>query len=185
MKVARYVFWGVVFFWWALDFYVLALRKNGYHKIIERKSKYIIIGLILTGVLLAVAPESFRTTWRNRDFGVMQLIGTAVLSIGVMVRFTAIRTLGKHFTPDIGVVEHEKKLITRGLYSKIRHPSYTGEIIAFLGLAIAFQHFPSSFFIFAFPTIAFIFRAIVEEKKLLEELGEIYLEYRKRTRMFI
>lgn len=185
MEVARYVFWGVVFFWWALDFYVLVLRKNGYHKIIERKSKYIIIGLILTGVLLAVAPESFRTTWRNRDFGVTQLIGTAVLSIGVLMRFIAIRTLGKHFTPDIGVVEQERKLITRGLYSKIRHPSYTGEIIAFLGLAIVFQHFPSSFFIFAFPTIAFIFRAIVEEKKLLEELGEIYLEYRKRTRMFI
>lgn len=180
----RLVFWLTVIFWWAIDFYVLVLRKNGYHKILEKKSKFVITFLIFLGVFLAIYPSDFRTIWKTREFGAFQIAGSIVLTIGVFLRFFSIMTLGKHFTPDIGVLE-DKKLVTRGLYSKIRHPSYTGEIIAFLGLALVFQHIPSSLFIFIFPTIAFVYRAIVEEKKLIEEFGEEYLEYKKRTRMFI
>lgn len=180
----RLVFWLTVIFWWVIDFYVLVLRKNGYHKILERKSKFIITFLIFLGVFLAIYPSNFRMIWRTREFGTFQIAGSIVLTIGVFLRFFSIMTLGKHFTPDIGVLE-DKKLVTKGLYSKIRHPSYTGEIIAFLGLALVFQHIPSSIFIFVFPTIAFVYRAIVEEKKLIEEFGEEYLEYKKRTRMFI
>lgn len=180
----RLVFWLTVIFWWVIDFYVLVLRKNGYHKILERKSKFIITFLIFLGVFLAVYPLNFRMIWQTREFGTFQIAGSIVLTIGVFLRFFSIMTLGKHFTPDIGVLE-DKKLVTKGLYSKIRHPSYTGEIIAFLGLALVFQHIPSSIFIFVFPTIAFVYRAIVEEKKLIEEFGEEYLEYKKRTRMFI
>lgn len=180
----RTVFWLTVIFWWAIDFYVIVLKKNGYHKILEKKSKFIITFLILLGVFLAIYPSDFRIMWKTREFGIFQIVGSIVLTIGVCLRFVSIMTLGKHFTPDIGVLE-DKKLVTKGLYSKIRHPSYTGEIIAFLGLAIVFQYVPSSLFIFIFPTIAFVYRAIVEEKKLIEEFGEEYLEYRKRTRMFI
>lgn len=184
MGVARFLFWAIVFFWWGIDLYVLVLKRNSYYKVLERKSKFIITALIFIGVFLAVSPESFREVWRTREFGPFQLFGTIVLAIGVLVRFAAILTLGRHFTPDIGVVEGGR-IVTKGLYKYVRHPSYTGEIIAFLGLAIVFQHFPSSLFIFVFPTIAFIYRALVEEKRLIEEFGNEYLEYRRRTRMFI
>jgi protein-S-isoprenylcysteine O-methyltransferase Ste14 len=50
---------------------------------------------------------------------------------------------------------------------------------------MVFWHFPASIFITLFPMAAFIYRAIVEEKMLLEEFGREYEEYRKRTRMFI
>lgn len=180
----RTVFWLTVVFWWILDFYVIVLKRSGYYKVLERKSKFIIIFLILLGVFLAIYPESFRSVWRTREFGLFQIVGSVVLMIGVGVRFVSVLTLGKHFTPDIGVLQ-DRRLVTKGLYSKVRHPSYTGEIIAFLGLAIIFQHFPSSIFIFVFPAAAFVYRAFVEEKKLIEEFGEEYLEYRKRTRMFI
>ncbi|MEN3042798.1 MAG: isoprenylcysteine carboxylmethyltransferase family protein [Fervidobacterium sp.] len=180
----RAIFWVVVTFWWAIDFYVLVLKKNGYHKILERGSKFIMTFLIFLGVILAIAPSGFRESWKAREFGIFQIIGTIILAIGVIIRLLSIMTLGKHFTPDIGIVK-DKKLVTNGLYSKIRHPSYTGEIVAFLGLALIFQHIPSSIFVFAFPAIAFVYRAFLEEKKLIEEFGEEYLQYRKRTRMFI
>ncbi|MCX7653939.1 MAG: isoprenylcysteine carboxylmethyltransferase family protein [Fervidobacterium sp.] len=180
----RAVFWVVVILWWSIDFYVLVLKKNGYHKILERKSKFIITFLIFLGIILALIPSDFRESWKTREFGIFQVIGTIILAIGVVIRFLSIMTLGRHFTPDIGIVE-DKKLVTNGLYSKIRHPSYTGEIVAFLGLALVFQHIPSSIFVFVFPAIAFVYRAFLEEKKLIEEFGEEYLQYRKRTRMFI
>jgi len=93
-------------------------------------------------------------------------------------------TLGEYFAPDI-VVKSDKKLIQKGLYKKIRHPSYTGEIIAFLGLAIVFQHIPASIYISVLPTLAFVYRAFVEEQKLVQEFGDEFIEYKKRTRMFI
>ncbi|MDI6846148.1 MAG: isoprenylcysteine carboxylmethyltransferase family protein [Candidatus Saccharicenans sp.] len=180
----RKVFWTITFFWWAMDFYLLVLKRKGGHRISERKSKFIMMMLIFAGVLLAIVPESFRAVWRTRPFGLWQVAGTFILASGVLLRFLSVLHLGKHFAPDIGF-RHDRELVTTGLYRWSRHPSYTGEIIAFIGLGIIFQHFPASLFIVLFPAAAFIYRAIVEEKLLIEEFGQEYLEYRKKTRMFV
>ncbi|MCS7298375.1 MAG: isoprenylcysteine carboxylmethyltransferase family protein [Spirochaetia bacterium] len=184
LTIGRILFWLFVVLWWVLDIYVLFVKKNFYSKVLDRKSRLVVIFLILTGVILAIAPEDFRATWRSREFGLFQLIGTFVIMTGVLVRLSAIITLGKHFTPDIGV-SNERKIVKKGLYKWIRHPSYTGEIIAFIGVGIVFQHIPSSIFIVLFPTIAFIYRAMVEEKALIKEFGDEYIQYMKETRMFI
>lgn len=180
----QYVFWITMFFWWAMDFYVLTIKRNEYSKILDRKSKLIVTVLIFGGVILAIAPEHFRAVWRTRAFGLFQIAGTIVVIAGVMLRLTAILTLGRYFSPDIAITP-DRKLVRKGLYRKIRHPSYTGEIISFIGLAILFQHFPSSLFISLLPTLAFVYRAIIEEQKLLEEFGEEFMEHKKNTRMFI
>jgi protein-S-isoprenylcysteine O-methyltransferase Ste14 len=180
----RYVFWSIVFFWWVMDFYVLVLKRNSYSKILDKQSKYVLTAFILTGVLLAILPEDFRAVWRVREFGPLQCAGTMVLAMGITIRLTAILTLGDCFAPDI-VVSSDKRLVQKGLYKRIRHPSYTGEIVAFIGLGIVFQHIPSSIFVSLLPTLGFVYRAIMEERKLAEEFGEQFLGYKKRTRMFI
>ncbi|MEN3008929.1 isoprenylcysteine carboxylmethyltransferase family protein [Pseudothermotoga sp.] len=131
-------FWLIVFAWWFMDFYVLVLKRKEYYKVLDKKGKFIMIVLISLGVILAVFPESFRTAWRSREFGFYQILGTIVLGFGVTIRFIAILTLGKNFVADIAVVRG-RKLVYKGIYKYIRHPSYTGEIVSFLGLAIVFQ----------------------------------------------
>lgn len=180
----RHIFWAIVFAWWSLDFYLLVFKRNHEQKVAEKKSKFIVTILIFIGVGLALIPEDFRAVWRQREFGIFQIIGTFILLTGVTIRFISVLTLGKHFARDLGV-HREKELVTTGLYSRIRHPSYTGEIISFLGVGLVFQHFPASLFITIFPVVAFIYRAIVEEKMLLEEFGSEYEKYRKkRTCLF-
>lgn len=180
----RNFFWGLVFFWWAMDFYLLIFKRNHEQKVAERKSKFIVTLLIFIGLLLAIVPEDFRATWRHREFGLAQIIGSFILLVGIIIRLLSVLTLGKHFARDIGV-HREKELITSGLYARIRHPGYTGEIISFLGVGVVFWHFPASLFVTLLPLVAFLYRAIVEEKVMLEEFGQEYEEYRKRTRMFI
>jgi protein-S-isoprenylcysteine O-methyltransferase Ste14 len=180
----RIVFWLICFFWWGMDFYFLVLKRNAAHRVAERKSKFIMTILIFTGVFLAVLPEDFRSVWRTRPFGLCQIMGTVILASGVALRFLSVLTLGKYFTRDIGIPV-EKRLVTDGLYRRIRHPSYTGEIISFLGVGVVFQHMPASLFIALLPITAFIYRALVEEKILLQEFGQSYAEYKKKTRMFI
>ncbi len=180
----RYFFWGLVFFWWLMDFYLVVFKRNHEQKVTEKKSKFVVILLIFAGVLLALVPEGFRLTWRNREFGLIQAAGTFIILAGVTIRLISVLTLGKHFARDLGV-HREKELITDGLYSRIRHPGYLGEIVSFLGVGVVFWHFPASLFITIFPLVAFVYRALVEEKVLLKEFGREYEEYRKRTRMFI
>ncbi len=164
--------------------YLLVFKRNHEQKVAEKKSKFIVALLVFAGLLLALVPESFRATWRHRAFGPAQIIGTFILLAGLAIRLLSVLTLGKHFARDLGV-HKEKELITSGLYGRVRHPSYTGEIIAFLGIGVVFWHVPASLFITLLPAAAFIYRAAVEEKMLLEEFGQEYQEYRKRTRMFI
>ncbi len=45
----RYFFWGLVFFWWTMDFYLLVFKRNNEQKVAERKSKFIVTLLIFAG----------------------------------------------------------------------------------------------------------------------------------------
>ncbi|OIP61128.1 MAG: hypothetical protein AUK29_10630 [Nitrospirae bacterium CG2_30_53_67] len=78
-------------------------------------------------------------------------------------------------------ITEKHQLVTHGIYSVIRHPSYTGLILGFLGLLIFLQ---STFGILAFIFLAlplYLYRITIEERALLEAFGEQYVIYRKNT----
>ena len=60
--------------------------------------------------------------------------GVVLFVAGLLLRWWAIIVLGRFFTVDVSIAEgHE--LIESGPYRFIRHPSYTGALLAFLGFA--------------------------------------------------
>jgi protein-S-isoprenylcysteine O-methyltransferase Ste14 len=77
------------------------------------------------------------------------------------------------------------KLMTNGIYSKIRHPQYTGLFIIIFGEGIV--HWPTMVSVAAFPIIivAYTLLAKKEERQMLEKFGDEYREYRERVPMFI
>ncbi|KAI0360702.1 ICMT-domain-containing protein [Trametes cingulata] len=60
------------------------------------------------------------------------MLGVAVALVGGAVRAWAYRTLGRFFTWQLAV-KSDHKLVTEGPYAWVRHPSYTGFIMAPLG----------------------------------------------------
>jgi len=80
---------------------------------------------------------------------------------------------------------NENRLVTDGLYSLVRHPQYTGLFIALFGEGIV--HWPTVFSVALLPLIvlAYYLLARSEERKVEEEFGDEYREYRKRVPMFI
>jgi protein-S-isoprenylcysteine O-methyltransferase Ste14 len=64
------------------------------------------------------------------------MIATGFIVFGTFVRLTCYKTLGESFTYEI-TVRKNHKLITRGLYSWVRHPSYSGLIVIDVGLALS------------------------------------------------
>jgi protein-S-isoprenylcysteine O-methyltransferase Ste14 len=104
--------------------------------------------------------------------------------IGYLIAFFGISLFAKGWK-QIYEARKEKKLVTDGLYKIVRHPQYTGLFIALFGEGVV--HWPTFFSIAMLPVIIFIYYRLAkrEEKKVIEEFGQEYLEYQKEVPMFI
>lgn len=77
----------------------------------------------------------------------------------------------------------EGQLVTDGLYGVVRHPQYTGIMIAVFGQIV---HWPTIITLALFPVIVLIYVRLSrkEEKKLIEQFGDEYVAYKQRVAMF-
>ena len=107
----------------------------------------------------------------------LALIGAVICALGVGYAIWARIHLGRNWSPIPNVKEgHE--LITSGPYKLVRHPIYTGIIVAALGTGFAI---PVWFLIFFIMTIVFVWRVKVEEALMTKQFPNQYPEYKKRT----
>lgn len=111
-------------------------------------------------------------------------VGIFLIILGLIIRWTAILTLKKYFTVNVTIFENHQ-IVKKGIYKFIRHPGYAGSLLSFLGLGVSFSNWLSTVVIFIPILAAFIYRIRVEEKALLEALGEEYLNYSKVTKRLI
>ena len=106
--------------------------------------------------------------------------GFAVCVTGVVIRWISIFQLDREFTVDVAI-SHGHVLKTSGIYKWIRHPAYLGLLLIVSGLAMVMNTLPSVLIVIIPIFIAIIYRIEVEEKALLNEFGEQYKEYSKKT----
>jgi protein-S-isoprenylcysteine O-methyltransferase len=114
-------------------------------------------------------------------------IGLGLLLAGLALRLTAILTLRRFFTTRV-TIHHEHELIRHGVYRRVRHPSYTGLLMAFLGMGLAFVAYGCwlSFFALLAPVLAALgYRISVEERAMREAFGAAYVEYCRRTNRLV
>jgi protein-S-isoprenylcysteine O-methyltransferase Ste14 len=75
-------------------------------------------------------------------------------------------------------------IVTTGIYHYMRHPQYTGIFLFTFGWIL---HYPSFITLLLWPIliVAYVWLAKQEEKQAIEEFGEDYMRYTKRTKRFI
>ena len=110
--------------------------------------------------------------------------GIFLMLLGVLVRQWAIAVLGRFFSTSVRIVE-DHRVVEKGPYRLVRHPSYTGLLVTFIGIALAVQSWAALIVLLGFFTVSFGYRIRVEEKTLLSELGDSYASYMKRTKRLI
>jgi len=76
-------------------------------------------------------------------------------------------------------------VIRSGIYRHVRHPSYSGLLLAFVGLGLAFGNWVSLAVMLGPIVAALLYRIHIEEIVLLEALGREYAEYCKATRRLV
>jgi protein-S-isoprenylcysteine O-methyltransferase Ste14 len=106
--------------------------------------------------------------------------GIVVWLTGAFFRFYCMRILGKFFTYDVAISTGQS-LIDHGPYRWIRHPSYSGSLVAYVGFGMTLANWLAIFLPALCLGIAYTYRIRVEEQALLQGLGTPYQDYMRRT----
>lgn len=144
--------------------------------------------LVWVGIMLSVAAGVYVAGyWPGAAllFGhLFALAGVFLFVAGVALRWWAIITLGRFFTVDV-VVENDHEVVERGPFRVVRHPSYAGVLLAFVGFALTLRNWLALFIILVPIFGVFMHRMKVEEQALSRALGARYTDYMKRTKRLV
>jgi len=81
-------------------------------------------------------------------------------------------------------VKEGHELIQKGPYAVVRHPIYSGLMLATLGTAIAYGEL-SGFIGFAMVVVAWGYKSRLEEDAMAEQFGAQYQKYRSRVKALV
>jgi protein-S-isoprenylcysteine O-methyltransferase Ste14 len=112
------------------------------------------------------------------------VIGSILALTGLIIRVTSILQLKQQFTYTVTKIENHE-LIETGLYKIIRHPGYLGQLIIFLGISTCLSNWLSILLMIIPVFLGYLNRINVEEKFMVEQMGQKYLDYQKRTKRLI
>ena len=149
----------------------------------SRMSQLAIILLALTPFF--IADKRFGILHRHffPDPLAVQYLGILLMLLGCGFAVWARVTLGSNWSGTVTVKENHT-LITRGPYAWVRHPIYTGILLALLGTAVVLGTFLSTLEV-AVVALALWLKLRTEEQFMLETFGEQYTAYRQRVKALI
>jgi len=158
-------------------------RKSHVTTSSDKGSLWGLYGLITLGYALSFAigaTKLGRIYYWNTFFAV----GMGLIVTGFLIRIHSILTLKQYFTYSVAKLDNHP-LVETGLYQFIRHPGYLGQILIFIGISISLSNWLSILAMTIPVAIGYSYRIKVEERFMLEQLGEDYLNYQERTKRLI
>jgi len=114
---------------------------------------------------------------------VIAVAGSAVTLVGLGYAICARLHLGKNWSGQ-PMIRMDHTLVRTGPYRIVRNPIYTGILVAFAGTAVVIGEFWALMTIFIV-LVVFFAKIRMEEKFLLEEFGEQYIQYKKEVKALI
>ena len=151
----------------------------------DKGSWVILVGTIGLGFILwALLPDDVPAAANTRASVFLFWVGIALVYAGLALRLYAIKVLGRYFTTSVAVAASQQ-VVEDGPYRLIRHPSYTGLLIMFLGFGLSSANWLSLLALIGCVLIGISYRIHVEERVLQEHLGQRYQEYMRRTKRLI
>lgn len=147
----------------------------------DRGSFRLLWQVSLGGLVLALVLKEVR--WLPMDWGGLYRHTAAVLlfAAGIAIRLWAIISLGRFFNTRVALRD-QHRLIRSGPYRWVRHPSYTGLLLAFAGAGMAMGDWLASATLIVPAALALRFRIQVEEHALATHFKHDYRGYSKRTK---
>jgi len=179
------IFLIIYLVWFIVEFMINRLNRSKQQDQ-QNKDKY---SLLLIWIAIFVTIFSSIHVSSNYRFPILDniyigYIGLIIIIIGIFFRVIIIKSLGEYFTVDV-TIKSNHKLKKDGFYKFLRHPLYFVSLITFIGFGISLNNWISLIITFILITSTFIYRIKVEEKALIQQFENEYLEYKKSTKGLI
>jgi len=145
----------------------------------------VLLGGMWIALFLAF-PLAFVRAWSFPQRAQLPLFvaGLLFIVLGSLLRRYCFRALGEFFTGDVRARE-DQPVICTGPYQWVRHPSYTAGMMMFIGIGLALGSWVSFLLLTVGSIATYGYRVAIEERILLQTLGEPYASYMKGRRRFI
>jgi protein-S-isoprenylcysteine O-methyltransferase Ste14 len=184
-RPAAFLYWGLSAVWIAVElvFYVRTLLRKG-AQLRDQGSFVVALSSIFVGFVLSITLAlAFPGAAVREGRAAVFAAGLAIMALGMALRFSAMLVLGRFFTVVV-MVGGDQYVVDTGPYRWIRHPSYTGGLLAITGALVATTNWVE--LVGVLPMIAgVLYRMSVEERALSDHLGEAYRSYARRTKRLL
>lgn len=146
------------------------------------RSLWLLWSVIALSIFCAIQVAETRPT--PNFLYALVLLGAILFALGIVLRWWAIIQLGRFFTVDVAIAQ-DHHVVDSGPYRFVRHPSYSGALVAFIGFGLTMQSWPALLVLLVPIACAFAYRINVEERALADALGESYRAYCRRTKRLV
>lgn len=170
--------------WLFLDLLTVFTKFDRKAKSADRGSLWFVVVVLWVSNTIGVNMAYFGVGEFGSVTPYVQLAGFGIMFFGIAVRSIAIVQLGRLHMPVVAI-QADHPLMDKGLYSLVRHPSYLGATLVFLGFGLALGSGPATGVVLAGALLSYGYRIHVEEQALMQGLGDRYREYARRTKRFI
>lgn len=168
--------WMAFALYFTVRYRPVQIKRDGGFNIFSLERVYLLLGMLL--VFFPRTHLSFLATPFHQS-GAVALAGLCLTIAGLAFAAWARDVLGRYWSGRMIVQQHHQ-LITDGPYAYIRHPLYTGLLVAMTGTVLIAGDV-GSLLGFFFAIGFFALKAHREERILETEFGAVYANYRAHT----
>jgi protein-S-isoprenylcysteine O-methyltransferase Ste14 len=146
----------------------------------DRSNRWVFIPFMVIGLLSGFVPAyTDRVGFWTLDGDSLRWLGVVLFALGGTLRIWPVFVLGRRFS-GLVAIQPGHTLVTSGIYSVVRNPSYLGMLVMLLGWSFAFRS--TLGILLAILMIApLIARISAEERLLRSQFGTEYDAYCART----
>jgi protein-S-isoprenylcysteine O-methyltransferase Ste14 len=173
--------WAAFVIYWLLA----AFRQNRVQKREPAAGRFVHILFMIGGFALLFSPDPRFGSLNQRFLPLspfLDLASILLTAAGVAFAIWARAHLGRYWSAQV-TIRQEHRLIRTGPYKFIRHPIYTGMLLALLGTVLAVGEY-RAILGFAIILLGFIKKARKEELFLQTQFGAGFDEHKRQTGFF-
>ncbi len=146
------------------------------------RGEWYVVAQAVLMLLVALAPWSDRGAWTGPGSMAAIVTGIALAVAGTVFAGAGLAALGRNLTP-FPRPRRDAALVETGIYAVVRHPIYSGLIMAAFGWGLAWRS-PATLALAAALLVFFDVKSRREERWLAEKFDG-YADYRRRVRKLI
>jgi protein-S-isoprenylcysteine O-methyltransferase Ste14 len=167
--------WAVFWTYWLVAAFSMKRGRPAWSRELRIRVVIVVLAILLLRLGAFRGHGLNSATWRAG-------LGLVFFAVGLGFAIWARAHIGRNWGTPMSQKD-DPELVTSGPYRLVRHPIYSGVLVAGVGTAVALSW--TWLIAVALAGVYFVYAAIVEEHNLTEQFPDVYRAYKRATKMLV